>query len=543
MATLLLQAAGAAVGSLFGPLGMIVGRAIGGLAGYTVDQALFGPRREGARLSDLTPQTSTEGTPIPRLYGRARISGQVIWATNYEEVSSSGGKGGLGGGTTTYSYYANFAIGLCEGPIAAIGRVWADGQPFDLSSVTARIYTGTAAQGTDSLIEAKQGDTPAYRDSAIIVFERLALADFGNRIPQLSFEILKPVAGVETDIRAVTLIPGATEFGYSPTVVKGVVGPGNQAPVNRHIDGSVSDWQAALDELQATCPNLERVALVVAWFGNDLRAGDCTLKPAVVDRTTENAPAWGAAGLTRTTARLVSTYDGKPAFGGTPSDASVIAAIRDLSERGLKVTLYPFIMMDVPAGNGLADPYGGGEQAAYPWRGSMTLSKAPGVAGSPDKTSAAATEIATFVGTAVPGNFSVSGGTVHYSGPNEWTFRRFVLHCANLAKAAGGVDAFLLGSELRGLTTARSAAATYPFVSALVSLAADVKTTLGSGTKVSYGADWSEYFGHHPDDGSGDVYFHLDPLWASSSVDFVGIDSYMPLSDWRDGDDRLGLRP
>jgi hypothetical protein len=417
MATLLLQAAGAAVGSLFGPLGAILGRAVGGLAGHTIDAALLGPHGDGPRLSDLTPQTSTEGTPIPRLYGRARIAGQVIWATNYEEVSSSGGgKGGLGGGTTTYSYYANFAIGLCEGPIAAIGRVWADGQPFDLSNVTARIYIGTAAQGTDSLIEAKQGDTPAYRDTAIIVFERLPLADFGNRIPQLSFEILKPVAGIETDIRAVTLIPGATEFGYSPTLVHSISVPGTKGPLNRHVDGSTTDWQAALDDLQATCPNLERVALVVAWFGNDLRAAHCTLTPGVTDHTSVTSPAWSAAGLSRGSARLVSTYDGKPAFGGSPSDASVIAAIQDLNARGLKVTLYPFVMMDVPAGNGLADPYGGSEQAAYPWRGSITLSKVSGITGSPDKTSAAATEIAGFVGTATPGDFGISGGAVHYGG-------------------------------------------------------------------------------------------------------------------------------
>jgi hypothetical protein len=37
-------------------------------------------------------------------------------------------------------------------------------------------------------------------------------------------------------------------------------------------------------------------------------------------------------------------------------------------------------------------------------------------------------------------------------------------------------------------------------------------------------------------DGSG-RYFHLDPLWADENVDFIGIDNYMPLSDWRDGDD------
>ena len=30
------------------------------------------------------------------------------------------------------------------------------------------------------------------------------------------------------------------------------------------------------------------------------------------------------------------------------------------------------------------------------------------------------------------------------------------------------------------------------------------------------------------------VYFHLDPLWADPNIDFIGIDNYMPLSDWRD---------
>ncbi len=52
---------------------------------------------------------------------------------------------------------------------------------------------------------------------------------------------------------------------------------------------------------------------------------------------------------------------------------------------------------------------------------------------------------------------------------------------------------------------------------------------------LGYAADWSEYFGHQPQDGSGDVFFHLDPLWADPEIDFIGIDNYMPLSDWRDG--------
>ncbi|MGH6820651.1 MAG: glycoside hydrolase/phage tail family protein, partial [Methylocella sp.] len=109
-----------------------------------------------------------------------------------------------------------------------------------------------------------------------------------------------------------------------------------------------------------------------------------------------------------------------------------------------------------------------------------------------------------------------------------------VLHYAKLCALAGGVDAFLIGSELRGLTSLRGTGNSFPFVSALVALAADVKAML-PGTKVSYAADWSEYFGYHPTDGTGDVFFNLDPLWSSPQVDFIGIDNYMPLTDWRDG--------
>lgn len=91
-----------------------------------------------------------------------------------------------------------------------------------------------------------------------------------------------------------------------------------------------------------------------------------------------------------------------------------------------------------------------------------------------------------------------------YAGPAEWSFRQLILHYAHLCKAAGGVDAFLLSSEHPRLTTLRSGAGTYPFVDALADLAAEVRGALGNDVRLSYGADWSEYFGHHPDDGSGD---------------------------------------
>jgi hypothetical protein len=548
MTTLVFQAAGSAIG---GVVGGPIGASIGGFAGALGGSALSGiggshrsPRVVvGPRLKVMDGITSTEGAPIPRVYGRTRIGGQMIWATRFLEVISasvtpataSGGKGGgaTGGGSSgevdfTYNYYANFAIGLCQGPNAFIRRIWADGTEIDLTLMGPRVYTGTETQDADPLIIAKEGvdNAPAYRGLAYVVFERLPLASFGNRIPQLTFEVVKPISGLAEMIRAVDIIPGATEFGYQPSPQISVSWPGSSVSENRHQLSAATDWTASIDALQALCPNLTSVALVVTWFGSDLRAGSCTITPKVDLGFKTLGLDWSVAGLTRAYAPLVSSYSGGAAFGGTPSDAAVIGAIQDLRARGLFVTLYPFVMMDVAWGNTLPDPYSGGVgQPPYPWRGRITCDPALGESGSPDGTAAAASQVANFFGSASPPS-------------SEWSFRRFILHYAQLCMQAGGVDAFLIGSELVALTRVRSASGIYPAAQGLAALAADVKAVLGAATKVSYAADWTEY-GAHVLDGGSEVRFPLDVVWSAAAVDFIGIDTYWPLSDWRDGTNHL----
>ncbi len=541
MATILFQAAGAALGSVFGPLGAVIGRAAGALAGNMVDRALIGggTTLSGARLSAARLPGAAEGTAIPRLYGTARLGGTLIWATRFEEEATTERTGAKATGTRvkTYRYFANFAVGLCEGPVALVRRVWADGQEIDLTEIEMRFYPGTEDQLPDPLIEAKQGagHAPAYRGLSHVVFERLPLDDYGNRIPLLQFEVIRPVGRLEGMVKAVTVIPGSTEHGYATVQVKERTGEGASRILNRNTLVAHTDWQASIDELQALCPNLETVALVVSWFGTDLRAGQCRVVPGVEVASRNESRDWRVSGVMREAAYLVSRHDGGPAYGGTPDDRSVVEAIIDLKARGLKVVLYPFVMMDIPDGNGLPDPHGGAEQAAYPWRGRITCHPAPGRPGSPDRSAAIPAMIADFCGTAGADDFDVSGTAVAYQGSDDG-YRRMVLHYALLAEAAGGVETFLIGSELRGLTTLRDAADGFPFVAALADLAADVRAILGDSTKITYGADWSEYFGHHPADGSGDVFFHLDPLWVHPAIDAVGIDNYMPLSDWRDAD-------
>ncbi|EIM25472.1 baseplate multidomain protein megatron [Microvirga lotononidis] len=536
MATIVLQTVGAAVGGMIaGPIGAMAGRALGGLAGAAIDNALFSGDNtkyvEGPRLKDIDGLTSTEGAPIPRVYGRARIGGQLIWATRLEEIanadrSSQGGKG-MGGPktvTTTYSYFANLAVGLCEGRIAFIRRVWADGRELDLSTITMRVHTGSETQSADPLIVAKEGaqNAPAYRGLAYVVFERLPLADFGNRVPQFSFEVVRPVDGLNRMIRAVCLIPGASEFGYDTLPATQVLDLGKTRPENRHQMQRDTDVAASLDALQALCPNLKRVSLVVSWFGDDLRAGSCLIEPRVDVKTKVNdGAAWSVAGLTRADAKAVSLVDGSPAYGGTPSDETVKRLIRNLKARGLDVVLYPFVMMDVHAGNDLPDPYGGTGQPAYPWRGRITCHPAPGRSGSPDGTAAAAAQVEQWF--------------THSSG-----FNQMVLHYAELAEQAGGVHGFILGSELVGLTRVRSSSGVYPAVTRLKALAGEIRDILRASTKIVYAADWTEY-GAHVLDGGGEVRFPLDPLFASNDIDAVGIDYYPPISDWRDGPNHADL--
>jgi hypothetical protein len=569
MATLALTVAGAAAGSALLPAGITVlgatlsgatiGSQLGALAGTWVDQALLAPSGRpravaGPRLSDLKITTSTEGAPVPRLFGRARLGGQVIWAEPIEEeavTTASAGGGSKGGpsssaasvSSTDYRYYASFAVALCEGPVNAIARVWADGEELDLARYDWRLHSGTDDQAPDGLIVAREGAdrAPAYRGIAYVVFERMPLAPFGNRLPQLSFEVQRAVDSFEAQVRGIVMIPGSGEFVYATEPVTRRTGAASTEPENTHTLKGGTDWEVALDQLAEALPNARSTSLVVSWFGTDLRAGHCQIRPAVDDAEKDTEPlVWSVAGLDRAGAPLISTIDGNAAYGGTPCDATVVAAIRDLKARGHKVLLTPFILMDVPAGNTLLDPYTGGTgQPTYPWRGRITVDPAPGRPGSPDKSAAAAAQVASLVGTAAPAHYTIAGDAVVYSGPIEWTLRRMVLHYAKLAVAAGGVDGFVIGTELRGLTHVRSGPASYPFVAALVALAADVKSIVGPATKVTYAADWSEYFGHQPPDGTGDVFFHLDPLWASPSIDAIAIDCYWPLADWRDGDGHL----
>lgn len=497
---------------------------------------------EGPRLQSFQLMSSRDGTAMPRGYGRVRVAGQVIWASRLKEVVTQTRQGKGGPSVRDYSYTISFAIGLCEGEIQSVDRLWVNGQILQTAGLTLRVYTGSTTQRPDPIITAIDGDGPAYRGTAYVVFEDFPLDDYGARLPQINAEVTRVPPStsnaprLETLVTGVHLLPSSGEFSYATDIVEDLSNPGAARPVNMNNISGQSDILQALDQLETALPSCRNVSIVVSWFGNDLRAGECKLHPGVETQTRLLSDVnWKVSTITRESAYLVSTdAEGRPLYGGTPSDSSIMQAISALKQRGYKVMIYPFILMDITSGNGLPDPYGGAEQARFPWRGRITCYPAAGQPNTADKTAAAAAQIAAFFGSALPSEFGRdSHGDISYSG-DDFGLRRFILHYAKLAQIAGGVDRFVISSEMVGLTTVRGSAGDYPAVSQLRSLLADVRSLLPN-AKLSYAADWSEYFGHHPQDGSNDLNFHLDPLWADDNIDGVGIDAYFPLSDWRDG--------
>ncbi|MCU0948930.1 MAG: phage tail protein [Porphyrobacter sp.] len=212
MATLLLTALGTAIG---GPLG----GAIGAFLGQQADRRIFGTgKREGPRLKELSVTTSSYGQAIPRQFGRMRVPGTVIWATDLVESKTKTSTGKGQPSIVSYTYSASFAVALSSTPLCQIGRIWADGNLLrgaegDLKvGGQMRLYCGHGDDPVDPLIAAdasgKGTDAPAFRDCAYVVFEDLQLAEFGNRIPALTFEIMAD--GTADSVALGQLVPQGT---------------------------------------------------------------------------------------------------------------------------------------------------------------------------------------------------------------------------------------------------------------------------------------------------------------------------------------------
>ena len=172
MATIILSAVGAAFGSAFGGsvlglTGAVIGRAVGATLGRALDQKILGNGSEAidyGKVDRFRIMGASEGAALPQVWGRVRVSGQVIWASRFQEhVGSSGSGKGSSRTVNEYSYTVSLAIALCGGKILRVGRVWADGNEIAPDKLNLRVYKGDQTQLPDPKIEAVEGAGMAHQ--------------------------------------------------------------------------------------------------------------------------------------------------------------------------------------------------------------------------------------------------------------------------------------------------------------------------------------------------------------------------------------------
>ena len=421
------------LGQIFSALGNLVGGRLGGgilstigrftgkFLGNYLEEQLFNEDedlneyyKENSRLNDLSTAPSRYGTPIPLVFGYAKINGKIIWSCDLEEVLNASSEVLYNNQEqekgikyiNQYIYFATFAIGLCQGEITDIGRVWINNELYNISSFKYYLYKGTEDQTPDPLIEAKHGKncTPAFRGLAYIVFEKFPLAKFNNKIPEFRIEILRKLkatkyTSVEDLVTSMIIIPGSGEFVYDTEIqyksnIEDEEALGKEY-INCHNYKHIANSIFNLDVLASTCSNIKWVAPVVCWFGTNLDAQHCNVLPAVEynEPGTKTSEEWRVGKFSRDTAHLIGKdKQNNPRYGGTVNDNSLIRYLKELKRREYKIMFYPLFLID------LEDK---------PWRGHVT--------GIPD---------------AIEGFFTKENG-----------YNNFILHYANLLKDL--VDALL----------------------------------------------------------------------------------------------------
>lgn len=487
-------------GSIFGGFGEALGYKLGSHFGRKFQDAVLNGKsihREGSRLDELTLSNSIYGKVIPIIYGLSKIQGKIIWTSDLKEVKHHHSKKrdifGIHKSTENqYEYNLSLAIAICEGVVDELIRVYINGDAVPLELLNYRFYQGNEDQMPDPLITKIQGEksTPAYRGLCYIVIENLPLKSFDNKIPNFAFEIRRKQNfnheknfSLASNIEAMVVKPGLGEFSLDTTIQqryeKIYLGQSwerlpLQDKVNLNNDQKVSDAKLSLTQLKNTCANLKWLAVNLNWFMNSNDADNATISPRVeFTGNYETEPnEWKVANYTRkNTQEIKKNKDEVPIYSSTPSDQSLINYIEEARKNGFKIMFYPHIVID---------------HLEHIWSGNIISSL--------DK---------------VKHFFEKNGG-----------YNEFILHYARLL--SNKVDAFIIGTELKGLTAIHDQDNNFPAVDNLINLAKKVRDILGENVKISYAASWQEY--HHEQNG----WYNLDKLWSSQYIDFVGINAFYP---------------
>lgn len=217
---------GGAIGAYFGgAVGAQIGMAVGGYIGGAIDPTkIYGPH-----IGDGQQQTSTDGSPIVWLQGRARIAGCIVDVTDRREVKNKDGGKGSGTEQVTYEAHQDFIIQVCESSelrgtvVTGVLRIEMDGKVVYDADIHSPIHRDSLKfiQGVDFMFGREDqlphptfeayhgiGNTLAYRGYFCVVFRDFNLTAQGDRIPNFVFTLQA------ADLNAASFVRYTDSFKY-----------------------------------------------------------------------------------------------------------------------------------------------------------------------------------------------------------------------------------------------------------------------------------------------------------------------------------------
>jgi hypothetical protein len=211
-----ITAIGTVVGAYFGAPQL--GFMIGSMIGNAVDPQII----KGPSIGDVATQTSQEGVPRPIVFGLSPpIAGNIIVAGPPRKVIRKKSQGKGGPKVKTEHVYRTYAIGICEGPITEVVRVWRNSELvwdakedeeinyhsfndegfagyFIRRATNNAVFTdnvqffeGTYDQEPPPELEEifGVGNVPAHRGTAYMLVVNEDLTDLRGAIPQYMFQV------------------------------------------------------------------------------------------------------------------------------------------------------------------------------------------------------------------------------------------------------------------------------------------------------------------------------------------------------------------
>jgi hypothetical protein len=143
-------------------------------------------------LNAIAINQSTFGNPVPLVYGQTRIGLTLLWYGDFTATAVTTSGGGKGGGNNTpssYNYRAALILGLCEGPIVSIGRVWKDKAITSLAAEGMLLFPGTSGNLYWSFTYQNFPEQAVtYDHTAYVASSNYPLGN-SAQIPNLNFEV------------------------------------------------------------------------------------------------------------------------------------------------------------------------------------------------------------------------------------------------------------------------------------------------------------------------------------------------------------------